>query len=93
MHLRAFAEAVSGRSLSWGYFEQFLLCRYSSQHTEPISLLRKRFSVLWRHHVIRCRFLVRRRYLPILLGGKSHPPTMIRKLANFQNINIVWLMR
>ena len=25
--------------------------------------------------------------------GKSHPPTMIRKLANFQNIQLVWLMR
>jgi len=49
--------------------------------------------VLWRHHVIRSRFLVRRSYLPILFGGKSHPPTMIRKLTNFQNIQLVWLMR
>jgi hypothetical protein len=31
--------------------------------------------------------------LAVLKTGKSHPPKMIRKFANFQNVHLGWLMR
>ena len=72
-HLQTCARAVTGKLFPGRHREQILLCSQSSQHAEPLSLPRKRFSVLWWHRVIRCRLLVRRSYLQALFRGKGHP--------------------